>query len=67
MSKLECEVDYRTYENDDGREVECVVAACPRCGHETMSWGQSVGSVKRSLVLLAEECPQGERNFYVQE
>ena len=67
MSKLKCEINYTTSENDNGYEVDCVTATCPKCGHETVSWGQGDGSIKRCLVLLSEECPRGERNFYVEE
>jgi hypothetical protein len=32
---------------------------------ETESYGTSEASVRRCLVMLREECPRGERNFYV--
>lgn len=65
MAKVECEVSYDTTENDEGHEVDCTVVTCGRCGHSTTSFGTGEGSMKRCLVLLREECPQGETNFYV--
>ncbi len=47
--------------------VAGVCATCTRCGHETESYGTGEGSVTRCLVLLREECPMGEDNFYVEE
>lgn len=44
--------------------VEGVVACCSRCDHETESYGTSAASVRRCLVLLREECPLNESNFY---
>ena len=67
MSKIECEVEYSTDYNDENRELDCVVVTCNACGHSTSSWGHSSASVKRCLVLLSEECPSGENNFYVEE
>ena len=66
MSRIECEVEYSSQENDYGTESDCVLAICPKCGHQTESWGNSETSIKRCLVLLNEECPEGENNFYVE-
>jgi hypothetical protein len=51
-------------ENDEGHPVEGVCAVCSRCGHETESYGTTEASIRRCLVLLREECPRDERNFY---
>ena len=67
MSKIECEVEYSTDYNDDGREIDCVIATCTVCGHQTSSWGNGIASVKRCFALMSEECPEGETNFYVEE
>ena len=56
-----------TLENDDGYEVDGICATCSRCGYETESYGTGQNSVRRCLVLLREECPNGENNFYVEE
>ena len=47
--------------------IDGVIARCTRCDHETESFGTSDASIRRCLVLLREECPNGERNFYVEE
>jgi hypothetical protein len=63
--KVSCSIDFVELENDDGREVEGVRATCSLCGNETESFGTSAASVRRCLVLMHEECPEGESNFYV--
>jgi hypothetical protein len=65
--KVTCSVEETTLENDDGIEVDSVCVTCSRCDHATESFGTSEASVKRCLVLLREECPNGENNFYVSE
>lgn len=65
--KVECEVDYVDLENDNGRIVEGVEVTCSRCGHSTESYGTGESSIKRCLVMLNEECPRGENNFYVSD
>jgi ribosomal protein S27E len=60
--RVECTVQETT---EDGRDA--VTAECGRCGHETTSFGTSDASIRRCLVLLREECPEGEENFYVDE
>jgi hypothetical protein len=47
--------------------VPSVQATCPRCGHTTESYGTSEASIRRCLVLLHEECPADEYNFYVED
>jgi hypothetical protein len=64
--RVECEVQETPMDGDYG-EVEGVTATCSRCGHETESYGTSDLSIKRCLVLLREECPNGEQNFYIEE
>lgn len=65
--KVEAEIEEVELEGEDGRMQEGVCATCSRCFHATESFGTSEASVKRCLVLLREECPNGERNFYVAE
>lgn len=67
MATVKCEIEETTLEGDYGNEVEAVVATCMRCGHTTESYGTAEGSIKRCLVLMREECPQGEKNFYKAE
>jgi hypothetical protein len=44
--------------------IDSVEAECARCGHCTESFGTHGASVRRCLVLLREECPREESNFY---
>jgi hypothetical protein len=65
--KVEATIEEVDLENEDGNTQEGVCATCSRCDHTTESFGTSEASVKRCLLLLREECPNGERNFYVGE
>lgn len=64
--KVECEITEVMLENSSGRQIKGVCATCLRCEHETESFGTGEASVKRCLVLLREECPNEEDNFYVE-
>ncbi len=67
MAKIKCTIAFDSEENDYGTESPCVRVICSKCQHETTSFGDSDASVKRCLALLKEECPRGEKNFYVEE
>ena len=62
-----CTIDYVDLENDDRREVESVRATRSTCGHETESFGTSAVRVRRCLVLMREECPHHQSNWYFAE
>lgn len=67
MARVECEVSDVSYRHPDNDEWT-VTAICVRCGlcdHEVEVHGDSDRSVRRGLGMLREECPRGERNFYV--
>lgn len=51
-------------ENDRGDEVPGVRATCEQCGYQTESYGTGIRSVRRCLVLMREQCPEFEENFY---
>ena len=63
--RVKCDISPTEIENDNGYPVESVSATCSRCGHTTESFGASDASVRRCLVLMREECPEGESNYYV--
>lgn len=65
MARIECEIEQVPLENEDGRDVEGTMATCSRCGHTTESFGTGSSSVRRCLVMMNEECPLGQSNFYV--
>lgn len=64
--EIECDVYETRITSDGGREVDGVVAECTACHYETESYGTGSASVNRCLALMRDECPMGERNFYVQ-
>lgn len=63
--RIACVVEYADLQGDNG-EVEGIQVECPRCGHQTESFGTSAASVRRCLALLREECPYDESNFYIE-
>lgn len=64
--RVKCEVEEVTLEGDCG-EVEGVCVRCGRCDHEVEVFGTSARSVRRGLMMLREDCPQGEDNYYTAE
>lgn len=64
--RVYCDVIETELENDNGYEIEATQAECRRCGHITESFGTSHASTRRCLALMREECPNNERNFYVE-
>lgn len=51
-------------ENDDGRPIPGLRLICERCGQEVEVWGTTDASARRGAAMLAEECPNGESNYY---
>jgi hypothetical protein len=64
MARVRCAVD-DTHLPGDYDLVPGVCVTCGRCGHTAESYGTDTPSVRRALVMLREECPRGENNFYV--
>lgn len=67
MAKVECEVEHVDIIVDEatGRTQPGVEATCLRCDHVTQCFGTEEKSVRRALVMMRDECPNGETNFYV--
>ena len=63
--KIKATIEEVTLENDNGKEIDGVMATCERCAHTTESFGTSQRSISRCLVLLRLECPEEEENFYI--
>jgi hypothetical protein len=61
--RVRCEVAEVELEGDHGT-VDGLCVACTRCEHQAEVFGTSSRSVRRALVMLREECPEGENNFY---
>lgn len=48
----------------DYGQVESVEVTCDRCNHAEQSYGTGESSVRRCAILLRENCPLGENNYY---
>lgn len=57
------EIAHVTIEGDRGL-VPSVCATCSRCEHQAESFGTSDRSVARCMILLRENCPLDQGNFY---
>jgi len=62
---VNCEVQEVTLYSESGRPIAGVRVLCGRCEHETESFGTGEASIRRCLVLLHEQCPEYEDNYYV--
>jgi hypothetical protein len=67
MPKIDCNCEQCELENEHGAMVPGVEVICSKCGYITQSFGTGQRSVKRCLALLREQCPMGEKNYYVAE
>jgi len=67
VARVECEVEEVDVPKENGRTIPGVRVTCGECGHSTESFGTGDGSIKRCLILLREECPRNEKNYYVTE
>lgn len=65
MADVTCTVEETEIENENGHEQPGVRVTCSRCDHTVQSFGTGKASERRCAVLLREECPMNERNFYV--
>jgi hypothetical protein len=64
--RVHCSVQYVDMDAAHG-VMPGVIVTCNRCGHETHSYGQQEGSLRRCFALLSEQCPEDESNFYTEE
>jgi len=67
MAQIECEVYYFDKENDRGGTTPSVKITCGKCMWEVEVFGQGPDSIKRGLATMREECPEGKKNWYVEE
>jgi hypothetical protein len=64
MARVNTMIDYIDIEGDHG-SFEGVEVTCNKCGHSEQSGGTHGSSINRCAYLLRENCPRGERNFYI--
>ena len=65
--RVKCNVTETELETEIGKSIASKIAECSRCGHITESFGTGQASVLRCLVLMREECPNAEKNFYIED
>lgn len=66
--RVECEIQECDIYTDGTRTIPGVYAKCSRCGHEAEPiHGTGEKSIRRALLALRDECPNGEDNFYAAE
>lgn len=49
---------------DSDHTIDGMKVCCGRCCHEVEVFGTEDSSIKRGCVMLREECPKKENNFY---
>ena len=64
MARIKATADEVELEGDHGM-VAGLEVTCGKCGHTVEVFGTSDASERRGGVMLAEDCPRKERNFYV--
>jgi hypothetical protein len=62
--QIKVEIEEDEFDGDHA-SVPGLRVSCPRCGHEVEVFGTDERSAKRGAVMLREECPRGESNFYI--
>ena len=62
--RIKATVNHVELDGDYGT-VEGVELTCSRCHHSEESFGSGDDSIRRCAALLRENCPRGEKNFYV--
>jgi len=62
--KVKVAVEETTLEGDNHVDVEGIEVRCMRCDHTVEVFGTSEASTRRGCVMLRDECPNSEKNFY---
>ena len=61
--RVHVDIDDTDVEGESG-QVEGLYLVGARCGHEVEVAGTTGASARRGAIMLREECPKGESNFY---
>lgn len=67
MARVRCTILEVDLPNERGGTQPGVRAECMHCSHTTESFGTGEKSIKRCLILMREQCPEDEANFYVED
>lgn len=62
--RVTCDSEEIELDGDHAGGVPGLCVTCSRCDHAAEVYGTSDRSLRRALVMLREECPNGENNFY---
>lgn len=62
--KINVEIEYAEVESESGHQIEGICVTCKRCGHSVEVAGITIASARLGAVMLREECPRDENNFY---
>jgi hypothetical protein len=62
--RITVEIEEIELDSDYGGTIPGLRVICGRCGHEAEVYGTDEPSIRRGCVMLREECPNGESNFY---
>jgi hypothetical protein len=65
MGRVTADAVETELENDFGTMTAGLEVTCAKCGHTVEVFGTHQQSAKRGGVMLSQECPEGENNFYV--
>jgi hypothetical protein len=65
--RVRIEIEETELEGEDGRPIDGLIVKCTRCNHQVEVYGTSTSSIKRGAVVLRDECPEDETNFYYDE
>jgi len=65
--RVKVEVEEIEMEGDHDNPIDGVSVCCGRCGHTVEVFGTGDASIRRGCVMLRDECPRNENNFYVSE
>jgi ribosomal protein S27AE len=62
--KVKADIEYAEVESDSGRPIDGLRVACSRCGHSVEVMGETISSARLGAIMLRDECPNGENNYY---
>lgn len=67
MARVVVDVEEVDLEGNDGQLIPGITVTCSRCDHCVEVFGKSERSIRRGCVLLKEECPNNEDNWYTND
>ena len=65
MERIAAEVEETEIVTRDGGLVPGLLVTCEKCGYSVKVFGTDERSARRGAVMLHDECPEDEDNFYV--